>query len=140
MPTKDYKKFTQGLKKVYGSASLQAANMAFEVFCKEWEKYPGAVEVWKRNYTYIEQLFDYGSALRKIMYTTNAIEVVNSSFRKVTKKGAFPNETALFKLLYLRSTELEKKWESGHIPNWSMVLNQLMVNDSFKERIERYMR
>ena len=70
MPTKDYKKFTQGLKKVYGSASLKAANTAFEVFCKEWEKYPGAVEVWKRNYTYIEQLFDYGSAVRKIMYTT----------------------------------------------------------------------
>ena len=140
VPTKDYKKFTQGLKKVYGSVSLKAANTAFEVFCKEWEKYPGAVEVWKRNYTYIEQLFDYGSAVRKIMYTTNAIEAVNSSFRKVTKKGAFPNETALFKLLYLRSTELEKKWESGHIPNWSMVLNQLMVNDSFKERIERYMR
>lgn len=56
----------------------------------------GAVDVWKRNYAYVGQLYDYGSALRKIMYTTDAIEAINSSFRKVTKKGVFPNETALY--------------------------------------------
>ncbi|MDM8204187.1 IS256 family transposase [Faecalicoccus acidiformans] len=140
VPTKDYKKFTQSLKKVYGAPNLKAANASFETFCKEWNQYPGAIEVWKRNYVHVEQLFDYGSAVRKIMYTTNAIEAVNSSFRKVTKKGSFPNETALFKLLYLRITELEKKWYTGYIPNWSMVLNQLMVNDLFKERIDQYIR
>ena len=138
VPTKDYKKFTQSLKKVYGAPTLKAANSAFEIFCKEWSQYPGAVDVWKRNYSHVEQLFDYGSAVRKMMYTTNAIEAVNSSFRKVTKKGAFPNETALFKLLYLRIKELEKKWSIGYIPNWSMVLNQLMVNDLFKDRIDQY--
>ena len=138
VPTKDYKKFTQSLKKVYGAPTLKAANSAFEIFCKEWSQYPGAVDVWKRNYSHVEQLFDYGSAVRKVMYTTNAIEAVNSSFRKVTKKGAFPNETALFKLLYLRIKELEKKWSTGYIPNWSMVLNQLMVNDLFKDRIDQY--
>ena len=90
------KKFTQGLKKVYGAANLKAANAAFEIFCKEWDKYPGAVDVWTRNYAHVEQLYDYGSAVRKIMYTTNAIEAINSSFRKVTKKGVFPNETALY--------------------------------------------
>lgn len=140
VPTKDYKKFTQGLKKVYGAANLKAANAAFEIFCKEWDKYPGAVDVWTRNHAHVEQLYDYGSAVRKIMYTTNAIEAINSSFRKVTKKGAFPNETALFKLLYLRVNELEKKWSTGYIANWSMVLNQLMVNDSFKERIDKYIK
>lgn len=140
VPTKDYKKFTQGLKKVYGAANLKAANAAFEIFCKEWDKYPGAVDVWTRNYAHVEQLYDYGSAVRKIMYTTNAIEAINSSFRKVTKKGAFPNETSLFKLLYLRVNELEKKWSTGYIANWSMVLNQLMVNDSFKERIDKYIK
>ncbi len=138
VPSKDYKKFTQSLKKVYGASNLKAANTAFETFCKEWSQYAGAVDVWKRNYAHVEQLFDYGSAVRKVMYTTNAIEAVNSSFRKVTKKGAFPNETALFKLLYLRITELEKKWSNGCVPNWSMVLNQLMVNDLFKDRIDRY--
>ncbi len=140
VPTKDYKKFTQSLKKVYGAPTLKSANSAFEIFCKEWSQYPGAVDVWKRNYSHVEQLFDYGSAVRKVMYTTNAIEAVNSSFRKVTKKGAFPNETALFKLLYLRIKELEKKWSTGYIPNWSMVLNQLMVNDLFKDRINQYIR
>ena len=72
------------------------------------------------------------------MYTINAIESVNASFRKVTKKGAFPNENVLMKLLYLRTTELEKKWREGYVPNWSMVLNQLMINDIFKERIDQY--
>lgn len=140
VPTKDYKKFTQSLKKVYGAPTLKSANSAFEIFCKEWSQYPGAVDVWKRNYSHVEQLFDYGSAVRKVMFTTNAIEAVNSSFRKVIKKGAFPNETALFKLLYLRIKELEKKWSTGYIPNWSMVLNQLMVNDLFKDRIDQYIR
>lgn len=73
--------------------------------------------MWKRNFKYVEQLFDYGSDVRRIMYTTNAIESINSSLRKVTKKGACPNENALFKLLYLRCTELEKKWDNGGIRN-----------------------
>ena len=139
IPTKEYKPYTQSLKKIYGAVNLKAANAALEVFCKEWEKYPGAVEVWKRNYAHIEQLYDYGQAVRRIMYTTNAIEAINSSFRKVTKKGAFPNETALLKLLYLRVMELEKKWQNGHIANWSLVLNQLMVNEQFHDRISKYL-
>ena len=140
VPSKDYKKFTQDLKKVYGAVNLKAANTAFDTFCRTWENYPGAVEVWKRNYKFVEQLFDYGSAVRKVMYTTNAIESINSSFRKVTKKGAFPNENALFKLLYLRSKELEEKWQGGHIRDWSLVLNQLMVNNLFSSRIDKYLK
>lgn len=138
VPTKDYKKFTSDLKKVYGASSLKAAKTAFDTFCDNWKQYPGAIEVWKRNFLHVEQLFDYGSAVRKVMYTTNAIESVNSSFRKVTKKGSFPNHEAVFKLLYLRVKELQKKWEKGHLNNWSMVLNQLLVNDQFKDRIEKY--
>jgi transposase-like protein len=138
IPSKDYKKFTQSLKRVYSAPSLKAAHAAFETFCKEWSQYPGAVDVWERNFKHVEQLYNYGSDVRKIMYTTNAIEAINSSFRKVTKKGSFPNENALFKSLYLRIKELEKKWEKGHINNWSMVLNQLMIDDQFKNRINKY--
>lgn len=138
IPSKDYKKFTQSLKRVYGAANLKAAKTAFESFCNEWKQYPGAISVWERNFVHVEQLYNYGSAVRKIMYTTNAIEAVNSSFRKVTKKGTFPNENALFKSLYLRIKELSKKWEKGHINNWSMVLNQLMIEEHFKERIDKY--
>ena len=140
VPSKDYKKFTQDLKKVYGAPSLAASRHAFELFCKNWSQYPGAVDVWKRNFEHVEQLYDYGSNVRKIMYTTNAIEAINSSFRKVTKKGAFPNENALFKLLYLRVTELEKKWANGHAANWAMVLNQLQTDKRFEERILKYTR
>ena len=139
VPAKDYKKYTTDLKRVYGAANLKAGRAAFDTFCENWKQYPGAVDVWKRNFQHIEQLYDYGSAVRKIMYTTNAIESVNSSFRKVTKKGAFPNENALFKLLYLRVRELDQKWSTGHPLNWSMVLNQLMVNDLFRERIQKYL-
>lgn len=140
VPSKDYKKFTQELKKVYGAPNLKAAAAAFESFCRTWEQYPGAIEVWKRNFKFVEQLYDYGSDVRRIMYTTNAIESINSSFRKVTKKGAFPNENALFKLLYLRCTELENKWNNGTIRDWSKVLNQLMVNEIFTSRIEKYLK
>ncbi len=139
VPTKDYKKYTSDLKRVYGAANLKAARVAFDTFCENWKQYPGAVDVWKRNFQHVEQLYDYGSAVRKVMYTTNAIESVNSSFRKVTKKGAFPNENALFKLLYLRVKELDQKWASGHPMNWSMVLNQLMVNDLFRDRIQKFL-
>ena len=139
VPTKDYKKYTAALKRVYGASSLNAARTAFETFKNEWKQYPGAVDTWERNFKHVEQLFNYGSAVRKIMYTTNAIESVNSSFRKVTKKGTFPNENSLFKLLYLRIKELNTKWEAGHIPNWSMVLNQLMINDNFSTRINKYL-
>ena len=90
IPSKDYKKYTQSIKRVYGAPTLKGAQIAFETFQNEWKQYPGAVDVWKRNFVHVEQLYNYGSAVRKIMYTTNAIESVNSSLRKVIKKGTFP--------------------------------------------------
>ena len=106
VPSRDYKAFTAQLKKVYGAPSLKAAQAEFEHFKQAFSSYPDAVDVWIRNWQHVAQLFDYGSAVRKIMYTTNAIESINSSFRKVTKKGAFPSENALLKLLYFLRCEL----------------------------------
>ena len=79
----------------FGSASAPAQSPA--PFGQVWSQYPGAVDVWVRNWAHVEQLFNYGSAVRKVMYTTNAIGEVNSSFRKVT---AFPSEDAVLKALY----------------------------------------
>lgn len=138
VPSKDYKKFTANLKLIYGAPNLKTAQNEFEKFKNTWSKYPGAVDVWARNFKHVEQLFDYPSDIRKVMYTTNAIESVNSSFRKVTKKGSFPNETAVFKLLYLRITELYKKWDETTIHNWSMVRNQLDAHPQFQERFRKY--
>lgn len=139
VPSKDYKPFTASLKKVYGAPSLKACRSAFESFEKQWSHYQGAVDVWIRNFNHVEQLFEYGSYIRKIMYTTNAIESIHSSYRRVTKKGAFPTENALLKLLFIRTKELEKNWSGGFIPNWAMVMNQLLLNDHIKERLIKYM-
>lgn len=138
VPSKDYKDFCRDLKKFYGAPSLKACKASFEAFKQRWSNYPGAIAVWDRNFAHVEQLFDFGSSIRKIMYTTNAIESIHASFRKVTKKGAFPNENALLKLLYLRVSELERKWANGHIRDWPLVLNQLMMNDAYSKRIEKY--
>ena len=138
VPSKDYKKFTANLKLIYGASNLKSAQTEFEKFKTTWSKYSGAVDVWVRNFKHVEQLFDYSSTIRRVMYTTNAIESINSSFRKVTKKGAFPNENALLKLLYLRVTELYKKWDNSIIYNWAMVRNELDAHPKFQDRFRKY--
>lgn len=138
VPSKDYKKFTANLKLIYGAPNLKTAQTEFEKFKNTWSKYSGAVDVWVRNFNHVEQLFDYSSTIRRVMHTTNAIESVNSSFRKVTKKGAFPNENALLKLLYLRVTELYKKWDNSTIYNWAMVRNELDAHPKFQDRFRKY--
>lgn len=138
IPSKHYKEFTNQLKQIYKASSLKAAEAEFERFKTNWSEYPGAVDVWVRNWRHVEQLFNYGSAVRKVMYTTNSIESVNSSLRKVTKQGSFPNENALFKLLYLRIQELYRKWNGKAVSNWAMVRNQLLINDKFRAIIEKY--
>ena len=138
IPSKDYKAYTAQLKKVYGAPSLKAAEAEFERFKQAWVKYPGAVDVWVRNWQHVAQLYNYGSAVRKVMYTTNAIESVNSSLRKVTKKGAFPNEDAVRKAFYLRIVELYKKWNGRPVANWALVRNQLAMDDKMQARILRY--
>lgn len=72
------------------------------------------------------------------MYTTNAIESVNASFRKVTRKGVFPNDDSVLKLLYLRVLELYDSWLDRPLPNWTDVRNQLIMIDKFSDRIEKY--
>lgn len=138
IPSKDYKAYTAQLKRVYGAPSLKAAEAEFERFKQAWNQYPGAIDVWVRNWAHVEQLFNYGSAVRKIMYTTNSIEALNSSFRKVTKKGSFPSEDAVLKALYLRLTELYKKWANRPVPNWAMVRNQISMDAGMQARIMKY--
>jgi len=138
IPRKEWGRFTKELKAIYGAVNVKQARERFEQFCQDWAGYPGAVAVWKNNFTHVEQLFSYGSAVRKIMYTTNAIESVNSSFRKVTKKGSFPNEDAVFKLLYLRVQELYAKWDGRKIPDWALVRNQLLMDERMAKLIECY--
>ena len=138
VPSKDYKAFTSQLKKIYGAINLKGAQAEFERFCDTWNKYPGAIRVWKDNFRHVEQLFNYGSDVRRVMYTTNAIESVNSSFRKVTKQGAFSSETAIFKVFYLRIKELYQKWRGHSIRNWAMVMNQLVIDERIGTMVQKY--
>lgn len=138
VPSKHYKVFTAQLKKIYGASSLKAAIAEFERFKQAWAEYPGAVCVWERNFAHVEKLFNYGSAVRKVMYTTNAVESINASFRKVTKKGAFSNENAVLKLLFLRVTELYRKWNNRPIPKWAMVRNQLAIDSRIQPFFDKY--
>jgi transposase-like protein len=94
--------------------------------------------VWKDNFRHVEQLFNYGSDVRRVMYTTNAIESVNSSFRKVTKKGAFNSEIAVFKVFYLRIKELYQKWQGHSIRSWAMVMNQLIIDERIGAMVQKY--
>ena len=82
-------------------------------------------------------MFDYPVEIRKVIYTTNPIESLNSALRKVTNgKGSFPTKEAVIKVLYLRIKELEEKWKKG-IPNWSVILNQLVL--LYGERVTKYL-
>ena len=138
IPRKQWSAFTKQLKGMYGAVNREEAQRAFDQFKQDWQEYPGAVAVWENNFQHVEQLFNYGSAVRKVMYTTNAIESVNASFRKVTKKGSFPNEDAVFKIFYLRILELYKKWNSHSLANWAMIRNQLLIDERLGPLMEKY--
>ena len=138
IPRKQWSNFTKQLKNIYGAINIEQARKAFKQFKQEWQNYPGAVAVWENNFQHVEQLFNYGSAVRKVMYTTNAIESVNASFRKVTKKSAFPNENAVFKIFYLRILELYKKWNSHSMANWAIVRNQLLIDERMGALMKKY--
>ena len=117
--------------------NLELVETAFEALKDKWGKdYPGAIKVWENNFNHVRQLFNYPSDIRRVMYTNNAIESVNSSLRKVTKKGFFENENSVFKIFFLRITgEFAKKWNNAKMQNWAKVLNQLSCLDETSDSI-----
>ena len=127
VPSKHYKAFCTDLKTLYGAPSLLSAQAALEAFREKWSSYPNAVKVWTNNFSHIEQLFSYPEEIRRIIYTTNAIEAFHSALRKVTnRKAAFPNDNSVLKILYLRTADIAKKW-SKPMRNWPLVRGQLDI-------------
>lgn len=125
---KDLKEFTVDLKTIYGAVNKEAASLALDAFEQKWEsKYRYAVRSWRTNWDDLTTFFDYPAEIRKIIYTTNLIENLNSKIRKYTKaKLSFPNDDALKKSVYLAISEIEKKWTMP-IQNWAIVLNQFIT-------------
>jgi putative transposase len=107
-----------------------------DAFEEKWaEAYPPICQSWRRNWNRIIPFFDYPPEIRKVIYTTNAIESVNMSLRKITKnRGSFPSDEALFKLFYLALQNISKKW-SMPIRDWKAALNRFSIQ--FEDRMPR---
>lgn len=128
IPFKNRKEFCSDLKEIYTAVSLSAAQNTLETLNSKWKVlYPSAVKVWNDNFIHVERLFDYPAEIRKMIYTTNAIESFNSALRKVTdRKAAFPNTAAVMKILYLRTLDVVKKWIMPY-PNWGVIRGKLDI-------------
>ena len=125
------------LKAIYKADSLEEAKANVEIFRSKWSKNKLLIKRMDDYEGSMLELFSYSDNIRKMIYTTNAIESVNSCLRKVTNgKGCFINVTALEKVLYLRIQDLEKKWKRKKKSNWELILNELL--ELFGERIEKY--
>lgn len=125
---KDLKILMTDLKAVYGAVDEQAALDALEVFSEHWDKkYPKIAQSWRDNWANLSTYFKYPQEVRRLIYTTNAIEGFNRQLRKVTKsKSVFPTDDSLFKMLYLSMMDITKKW-TGRRQDWSKIYAQLTI-------------
>ncbi|MBW1613221.1 MAG: IS256 family transposase [Deltaproteobacteria bacterium] len=133
---KERKQFLADLKLVYGAINRETAYEALENFEKKWgTKYGYAIKSWKDNWEELTAYFDYPMEIRKIIYTTNVIESLNSSIRKYTKtKTVFPDDQAAIKAVYLAVTNVQKKWTQS-MRDWGIILNQFIIKFENRCRI-----
>ena len=133
--SKDQKEFMRDLKPVYRAATKDMAEQALLALEEKWgQKYPVVIESWQNNWEELSQYFQYTEPIRKIIYTTNAVEGFHRQVRKVTKtKGAFTNDMALLKLVYLATKNIQKKW-TAPLQNWSLTIQQFYIK--FGDRIQ----
>lgn len=131
---KDIKALMADLKAVYAATTEQAALDALDVFAERWDKkYPKISQSWRENWANLSTYFKYPQEVRRLIYTTNAIEGFNRQLRKVTKaKSVFPTYDSLLKMLYLAMMDITKKW-TGRRQDWSVIHAQLSVY--FADRI-----
>lgn len=128
MADKDCKPFANDLKTIYQTSSEEQALEALERITEKWSvKYPNSMKSWKQNWDAISPIFKFSTEVRKVIYTTNAIESLNSTYRKPNRQGSvFPSDTALLKALYLAAFEATKKWTMP-IRNWGQVYGELRI-------------
>lgn len=133
---KDSSKIIAGFKKIYRASSLEIAQVELEDFKKSFADKPKIIEKVEGFMEYLEPLYELPMEIRQAIYTSNAVESVNSALRKVTRgKGSFPSEEAVFKILFLRVRELVAKWNKP-IKNWEKIQVQLI--ELFGERYTKH--
>ncbi len=133
--SKDQKPFMKDLKLVYQAIDKQVAEDELINLEAKWgKKYPVVIDSWNRNWSKLTTYFSYSAQIRKMIYTTNAVEGFHRQIRKVTKtKGAFTSDMALLKLVYLATLNIEKKWTQP-LSNWALTASQLSIR--FGERMK----
>jgi transposase-like protein len=131
---KDYKAVTADLKQIYKAATEEDALLALEAFASKWDdKYPQISKSWRSHWENLNTFFDYPTDIRKAIYTTNAIESLNSVIRKAIKKRKlFPSDDAAKKVVYLAIMAASKKWTMP-IHNWKMAMNRFIIQ--FEDRL-----
>jgi putative transposase len=124
------------LRAIYSATTVEDAKQQLAEFEAKWgETYPPIVQSWQRNWARVIPFFDYPPEIRKVIYTTNAIESVNMSLRKITKnRGSFPSDEALLKLFYLALNNISKKWTMP-IRDWKSALNRFTIQ--FEDRMSQ---
>src|SRR5262252_3500185 len=135
VPWKERRAVAADLRAIYGATTLAAAEQALERFADRWDtKYPAISPSWLADWDRLTVFFDYPPAIRRAVYTTNAIESLNYSLRKVLKgRSAFPNDESILKVLYMGLQHVAKKWTQP-IPEWKAALNQFVM--LFGERVQ----
>ena len=131
---KDRKEFAKDLKGIYTATTEKIASEKLANVESKWEaKYPYAMKSWRTKWENISPIFKFSSDVRKVIYTTNAIESLNATYRKLNRqRSVFPNETALLKALYLSTQEATKKWTMP-LRNWGKILNEFSI--MYEERM-----
>ena len=134
---KQRKEVAADLKTIYQASTADQAEMSLSDFEEKWDKtHPSIGQSWRRNWVRIIPFFAYPPEIRKVIYTTNAIESLNMSLRKVTKnRGSFPNDESMLKLLYLALNNIAKKWTMP-IRDWKAALNRFSI--LFGDRMPAY--
>ena len=125
---KERKAVAADLRFIYTADTLDAAELALTSFCEKWDKsFPAIGKSWLAHWDHITPIFSYSKEIRKVIYTTNAIESLNGSLRKVIKnKRVFPSDDAALKLLYLALENISKKWTMS-LHNWKDAMNQFSI-------------
>lgn len=125
---KDMKEFAKDLKTIYNAPSEESGYKQMEAVTKKWDdKYPNAMKRWSENWDVISPIFKFSAEVRKVIYTTNAIESLNSTYRRLNRqRSVFPSDTSLLKALYLATFEATKKWTLP-LRNWGKVYGELSL-------------
>jgi putative transposase len=125
---KERKAVAQDLKRIYTAATRQAGEQELENFAEKWDaRFPTISQMWRRNWERVAVFFAYPEEIRRVIYTTNAIESVNMSLRKIIRnRGSFPNDEAALKLIYLALQNISKRWTMP-IKEWKAALNRFAI-------------